>query len=114
MKAQIRITNITKGASVKPFKAASVLTIKRSALKDYVEQMRVECNKKYTPNRDKDFDHLPLLCVWDIAGTGEEFFFQTIDDLPKKTVLNSKGNPVLIILPEKERDNITVTKSINK
>lgn len=79
--------------------APSILSIKASRLFWYVDGMRNEANRKYTPNRSKEFDHLPFLSVWDLADTQEEVKF-TEDDLPVETVVNSKGVPILIILPE--------------
>lgn len=105
--AQVRITNTTINGSggLLP----SVLSIKASALLNYILSIRGECNKKYTPNRWKDFDHLPLLSVWDLADTKEEYFF-TEDKLPTKTVVNSKGVPLLIIIPEDSSEEMGINK----
>lgn len=96
--AQVRITNASqrKDGVLVP----KVLSIKASSLPDYIRQLLGESNKVYTPNRSKEFEHLPVLSVWDIVDTGEEYLFKTMDDLPKKTVFNSQGAPILIILPE--------------
>lgn len=104
----MRITNIV----VKGQEAAvpKVLSIKASKLPQYINSLIDESNKKYTPNRSKKFDHLPLLVLWDLADTGEEFVYQTEKDLPKSTVFNSKGIPVLIIIPEKGADDIGLNK----
>jgi len=106
--AQIRITNTittTRGV-VSP----RVLSIKASKLADYIEKEIRQCNKTYTPNRSKEYEHLPLLALWDLADTGEQFVFDSVNDLPKQTVFNSKGIPVLIIIPEKEIDDIGLNK----
>lgn len=100
--AQVRITNtITNDSGTL---VLAVLSIKASALLNYVSSIRDECNRVYTPNESKKHDHLPLLSVYDFADTMEELLFEE-DALPKETVVNSKGVPMLIILPEEaERD----------
>lgn len=95
--AQVKITNTITGENGRLI--PSVLSIKASALLGYVLSIKNECNRTYTPNRSKEFDYLPLLSVWDLADTGEEYLFKQ-DELPKETVLNSKNIPILIILPE--------------
>jgi len=104
--AQVRITNTTTGNN--GVLVPSVLSIKASLLLGYILSIRNECNKTYTPNRSSEFDHLPLLSVWDLADTNEEFIFTEVA-LPTETVLNSKGVPVLIILPEES----TIDMGIN-
>lgn len=104
--AQVRITNTTNGGGGL---IPSVLSIKASALLNYVLSIRGECNKVYTPNRWKEFDHLPLLSVWDLADTQEEYIF-TEDKLPTEHVLNSKGVPILIILPEDSEEDMGISK----
>ena len=83
--------------------------VKASALLNYVLSIRNECNKRYTPNRWKEFDHLPLLSVWDLADTQEEVLF-TGDALPGETVVNSKGVPILIIIPEDSEEDMGINK----
>lgn len=106
--AQVRIGNTvaSRSGSVVP----KVLSIKASRLNDYIQQLIQECNKTYTPNRSKEFESFPLLSLIDLADTKEEVFFQTVDDLPKETVFNSKGIPLLIIIPEIEVDEIGLNK----
>ena len=105
--AQVRIGNTvaSRGAAI-----PKVLSIKASRLNDYVQQLIQECNKTYVPNRSKEFEYLPLLSLCDLADTKEEVFFQGVNDLPKKTVFNSKGVPMLIIIPESEVDEIGLNK----
>lgn len=105
--AQVRITNTTTNGSGTLI--PSVLSIKTSDLLNYVLSIRNECNKKYTPNRWKEFDHLPLLSVWDLADTQEEVLF-TEDALPTENVLNSKGIPILIIIPEDSEEDMGINK----
>lgn len=108
-KVQVRITNVhqTENGTLVP----KILSIKASRLFDYVDQIRNEANKRYTPNLSKKFDHLPLLSIWDLADTQEEFVFNAKKDLPKETVYNSKGIPVLIIIPEEEQREIGVNQT---
>lgn len=106
--AQIRITNtVSKPDGVV---IPRILSIKGSRLRDFLEQEIAQCNKVYTPNRSKEFEYLPILAVWDLADTQEQWIFQTWADLPTKTIFNEKGVPVLIILPEEELDDIGVNK----
>jgi len=105
--AQVRITNTftsDKGVNVE-----QVLSIKHSALLPYLNSLVAESNKKYTPNRAEKFRYLPLLSVWDLADTQEEYFFSE-DDLPRETLFNSKGIPILIIIPEEAGTDIGVNK----
>ena len=106
--AQVRITNTLTSAegAVIP----KVLAIKASKFKDYVQQLRLEPNGKYTPNRSEEYGYLPLLSLWDLADTGEQVFYDTFDDLPKETVFNSKGIPILIILPESDMNDIGLNR----
>lgn len=106
--AQVRIGNTV--ASKSDLAVPKVLSIKASRLNDYIQQLIQECNKVYVPNRSKEFESFPLLSLIDLADTKEEVLFQTVDDLPKKTVFNSKGVPLLIIIPETEVDEIGLNK----
>lgn len=104
--AQVRISNVAHiqlGVT-----SAKVLCIKASCLKDYIDQIRNEANKRSAPNTAQQFAYLPLLSVWDAADTGEEVMFDKAEDLPKETVLNSKGDPILVILPEDHPISLTV------
>lgn len=107
-KAQVRITNVSfkSDGSFVP----KVLSIKASKLKQYIDMCINECNGKYTPNYSKKFESLPLLCLWDLADTKEQIFFNTESDLPTKTVCSSSGQPMLIIIPETD----TVTLGLNQ
>ncbi len=107
--AQVRITNVT-AKTVDVISVPKVLSIKASRLFDYIKQLIGEADKVYTPNKSKEFDHLPLLSVWDLADTGEEVIFNKKKDLPTKTVLNSKGVPILIIIPEDDLSDIGINK----
>ena len=106
--AQVRINNIrsSKGRNV-----PKITSIKASLLKDYLESLIREANGVFTPNRAKEFDYLPLLSVRDLADTGEEIIFKTWDDLPKETVVNSKGVPILIIIPEGSEASMGVNQT---
>lgn len=105
--AQVRITNTirrTDGVLI-----PKVLSIKASELPSYLDGLVNEANGVYTPSQSKKFDHLPLLSLYDLADTGEEVFF-TAEDLPTETVVNSKGAPILIIIPEEAEEKIGTNK----
>lgn len=108
-RTQVRITNITirkDGGSFAP----KILSIKASVLPAYIKGLLEEANKVYTPERSKKFESLPLLSVWDLADTQEEVIFNTYEDLPTKTVVNSKGAPILIIIPADRAEAIGTNK----
>jgi len=102
--AQIRISNLGLNGGKK------VLSIKASDLPRYLEILLDEPNGKFTPKRSREFDHLPLLSLFDLADTGEEVIFKTMAHLPTKSVLNSKGDPLLNILPEDGEERIGINK----
>ena len=103
--SQVRISN-TVGSSNTP----RVLSIKASRLSDYIYQLIQEANHVYTPNRSKEFEYMPLVSFYDLADTKEEVYFQSVADLPKESVFNSKGEPLLIIIPESEDEEIGLNK----
>lgn len=108
LKAQVRITNmfIRKDGTVIP----KILSIKASRLADYVQQLINESNHFGDPHRSSKFDYLPFLAILDVVDTGEEFTFNFVDELPKETVFNSKGIPLLIIIPEEDSREIGVNR----
>ena len=101
MERQVTITNVQNNTR-------TVLSIKSSKLWRYVDKIRREVNSNEFPEEHKKFEHLPLLGIRDMFNN-ESWTFPEKKDLPKVTLKNSKGEAVLIIIPEsEERGGITV------
>lgn len=96
--AQVRIHNSILNKNGE--RVRKVLSIKAGDLFEYVDNIRKEANTKFEPDRSEKFDGWPLLAVVDSFDTGEEVIFPTKEDLPKDMVMNSKGQPILIIIPD--------------
>lgn len=97
--SQVRITNLSLRKDGTP--VPKILSIKASVLPKYIASLTAECNK-FESNRSSKFNYLPMLSILDAVDTGEEFTFEFEDELPKETVKNSRGVPILIIIPEED------------
>ncbi len=97
MNAQVTIHNVK---IVDGGKKRAVLSIKESSFRTYIENILKEANSVFEPKASEKYESFPILKLVDSFDTNEEFIFNSFDDLPKSNVLNSKGDPVLYILPE--------------
>lgn len=96
MEAQIKIHNSTLANGRRNL---SILSVQAEYLPKYLNNILEESKTKFNRERPNEFKSHPLLELIDSFDTNESFIYNNFQELPRETVLNSKNNPVLIILP---------------